>query len=83
MKTFEEVKNAINEGTIKAPNVMYGGNEIPYTSYQLAMAKFNLGILSSGMLMRGVKLKDLKSYFGLKGRSARDCYEEFCIKYYN
>ena len=81
MKTYEEVKNGIAEGTIKAPKVLYGNGEIEFTKYQLAVHKYNLGIMSAGMTCRGIKLKDLKAYYQLKGKSARDCYEEFCLMF--
>lgn len=81
MKTYEEVKKGIEEGTVKAPKVMYGNGEIEFTKYQLSVHKFNLGIMASGMTCRGVKLKDLKAYYGLKGKSAKDCYSEFRLKF--
>jgi hypothetical protein len=33
--------------------------------------------MAKGMQCRGVKLKDLKNYYGLKGRSASDCLAQF------
>lgn len=81
MKTYEEVKQGIADGTINAPKVMYKNGEIEFTRYQLAVHKYNLGIMKAGMTCRGIKLKDLKVYYGLKGKSAKDCYTEFCLKF--
>jgi hypothetical protein len=33
--------------------------------------------MSKGILSRNVKLKDLKAYYGLKGRSAGDCLTQY------
>jgi hypothetical protein len=33
--------------------------------------------MAAGMLCRGVKLKDLKYYYGLKGKTAKDCLVQF------
>ena len=54
-----------------------GSKSISYFSYQLAVHKFNLSIMAKGMQCRGVKLKDLKNYYGLKGRTAADCLPQF------
>jgi len=82
MRTYAELKEGVENGTVKAPVVSYENNDIPYTKYILAVHKFNLGLMSKGMLVRGIKLKHLKDYYGLKGRSAKDCYDEFCAKYF-
>lgn len=78
---YEEVKEGIENGTVKAPKVMVGNGEIEFTKYHLAVHKYNLGIMKAGMTCRGIKLKDLKIYYGLKGKSAKDCYDEFCLKF--
>ena len=82
MKTYNDLVKGVENGTVKVPVVSYENNDIPYTKYILAIHKFNLGLMSKGMLVRGVKLKHLKDYYGLKGRSAKDCYKEFCAMYF-
>ena len=82
MRTYEELKQGIEEGTIKAPVVSFDNKNIEYTKYILATHKYSLGILASGMTLNNIKLKHLKEYYALKGRSAKDCYQEFCAKYF-
>lgn len=67
------------EGTKKAPEVHYGGNRIDYIGYQLSTHNFQLKILASGMTMRGVKLSNIKAYYGFKSRSAKDMLNEMEI----
>jgi len=65
------------EGTLQTPTVSTGDGQVDYFGYQLAVHKYNLRIMAAGMLCRGVKLKDLKHYYGLKGRTAKDCLVQF------
>jgi hypothetical protein len=74
---FEQAKAAVAAGTLNTPSVSVGAKNIDYISYQLATHKFNLSIMAGGMKFKGVKFTDLKKYYGLKGRSAKDCIEEF------
>lgn len=80
---FEQALTDAQDGKLKTPVVIYHGRNIDPFKYQLAVHKFNLGIMKSGMQCRGIKLKDLKSYYGLKGRSAKDCYADFMENIYN
>lgn len=64
-------------GDLETPSVSVSGKSIDYFGYQLAVHHFNLKIMAKGMSCRGVKLKDLKDYYGLKGRSAQDCLSQF------
>lgn len=68
-------------GTLKTPSVSMGTDngvkEINYFGYQLAVHHFNLKIMAKGMSCRGIKLKDLKTYYGLTGRSAADCLPQY------
>lgn len=74
MKTpFEQAVEQAKLGQLQVPSVSMSNKNIDYFSYQLAVHKFNLGIMASGMTCRGIKLRDLKKYYGLKGRSAREC----------
>ena len=77
MTPFQQAVLQVEAGTLKAPSVSYSGKAVDYFKYQLAVHKFNLSIMSKGMTCRGVRLKDLKHYYGLKGRSAADCLPEF------
>jgi len=74
---FELAQQQVADGTLTPPTISYGSKPIDYFGYQLAVHHHNLKILAFGMTMRGVKLKDLKAYYGLKGKSAKDCLVEF------
>ena len=74
---FEEAKKAVYEGKLKAPSVSNGTKTVPYFRFQLATHKFNLSLMAKGMQFRGVKLKDLKNYYGLKGKTAAECLPQF------
>jgi hypothetical protein len=74
MKTpFEQAVEQVRQGLIQAPKVLMGSKNMDYFAYQLAVHKYNLGIMSMGMTCRGIKFTDIKKYYGLKGRSAKDC----------
>ena len=77
MTQFEQALQAVEMGTLSTPTVSTSKGNVDYFGYQLAVHHFNLKIMSKGMLCRGVKLKDLKAYYGLKGRSAGDCLAQF------
>ncbi len=70
---FEKALILARSGQLQTPSVSYGSKQVDYFFYQLANHIFALKILSSGMTMRGIKLKDIKDYYGLKGKSAKDC----------
>lgn len=74
---FEQSVEQAKLGALKTPSVSTANGKIDYFSYQLAVHKFNLGIMASGMTCRGIKFTDIKRYYGLKGRSAKDCLPEF------
>ena len=77
MTPFQQAVLQVEAGQLQAPTVSYGKTTVDYFKYQLAVHKFNLSIMSKGMQCRGVKLKDLKHYYGLKGRTAADCLPQF------
>ena len=88
MTNFEKAYKDAQEGKSKVPTVSSIRDDgeskiIDYFNYQLAIHKFNLGLMTKGLKSRGVKLKDLKDYYGLKGRSAKDCYPHFLVIFYN
>ena len=77
MTQFEQAVLQVEAEQLQAPEVHYGSGKVDYFQYQLAVHHFNLKIMSKGMQCRGVKLKDLKHYYGLKGRTAADCLPQF------
>lgn len=77
MTQFEQALQAVEMGTLSTPTVSTSKGNVDYFGYQLAVHHFNLKIMSRGMTCRGVKLKDLKAYYGLTGRSAADCLPQF------
>lgn len=77
MTQFQQALQQVEAQQLQTPEVSYSGKKVDYFSYQLAVHEFNLKIMSRGMTCRGVKLKDLKGYYGLTGRSAADCLVQF------
>jgi len=74
MKTpFEQAVEQARLGQLQTPKVLMGSKSMDYFGYQLSVHKFNLGIMASGMTCRGIKFTDIKKYYGLKGRSAKEC----------
>lgn len=76
---FEIAQQQVAEGKLQTPKVSMSNKNIDYFGYQISVHKYNLGIMAAGMLCRGIKLKDLKNYYGLKGKSAKDCLIEFNV----
>ena len=74
---FEMAVEQVMKGELQAPRVDANGVRIPYFRYQLSVHHFNLKIMASGMMFRGIKFTDLKKYYGLKGKSAKDCLPQF------
>lgn len=77
MTPFQQALQQAKEGKLQTPNVSMGAKAVDYFGYQLSVHRMNLKIMASGMLCRGVKFSDIKKYYGLKGRSAKDCLEQF------
>lgn len=77
MTPFQQALIAASEGKLQTPTVSTATGNINYFSYQLAVHKFNLSLMAKGIQSRGVKLSDLKRYYGLKGRTAADCLPQF------
>jgi len=64
------------------PVVIYDGKRISAIKYQLAISKMQLSLSAKGIQpFKNWKLKDHKNFYGLKGRTAKDCLEEFMIIY--
>lgn len=77
MTNFEKAIQQVNEGKLQKPSVSMGDKQIDYFGYQLATHHFNLKLMAKGMQFKGIKLKDLKDYYGLKGRTALECLPQF------
>ena len=77
MTQFEQAVQQAKAGQLQTPTVSTSKGNVDYFGYQLAVHHFNLKIMSRGMTCRGVKLKDLKAYYGLKGRTAGECLTQF------
>jgi len=77
MTQFEQALQQVKAGQLKTPTVSTSNCNVDYFGYQLAVHHFNLKIMSKGMTCRGVKLRDLKDYYGLKGRTAADVLPQF------
>jgi hypothetical protein len=73
MTQFEIALAQVKEGNLQTPSVSVGNKEVEYFAYQVATHYFNLKIMASGMKFRGITFKQIKDYYGLKGRSAADC----------
>lgn len=74
---FENSIIELNNGNLQTPKVYTNGKQINYPMYMILVHHFNLKIFASGMTMRGMNLKTLKNYYGLKKRSAKECLIEF------
>ena len=77
MTPFEQAQQDVKNKTLQTPSVTVGAKPIDYFGYQLATHKFNLSIMAKGMMFKGIKFTDIKKYYGLKGRSAKDCLAQF------
>jgi hypothetical protein len=77
MTPFQQAVMQAQAGTLKTPTVSTSEGTINYFGYQLAVHKYYLSLMSKGIQNRQVKLRDLKNYYGLKGRTASDCLPQF------
>lgn len=77
MTPFQQALQQVKEGKLKTPHVSTGGKEVDFFTYQFATHKFNLGLMAKGMCFKGITFTDIKKYYGLKGRGAKDCLEQF------
>ena len=73
MTQFQQSMLATEEGLQQVPKVIYEGKQIPFAGYQLATHIYALKIMGMGMKMRGVTFTQIKKYYGLTGKSAKDC----------
>ena len=73
MTQFQQSMLATENGTQQVPKVIYEGKEIPFAGYQLATHIYALKIMALGMKMRGITFTQIKKYYGLSGKSAKEC----------
>lgn len=74
---FEKAVQAVDAGELTPPVVSYQGANVPYWVYQLNVHHMYLKLMTKGIQNGQVKLKDLKWYYGLKGRTAADVLPKF------
>ena len=77
MTPFQNAVAQAEAGQLQVPTVSTSEGTISYFKYQLATHKYYLSLMSKGIQNRQVKLKDLKQYYGLKGKTAADCLPQF------
>ena len=73
MTQFQQSMLATEEGSQRVPTVIYEGQSIPFAGYQLATHIYALKIMGLGMKMRGITFTQIKKYYGLSGKSAKEC----------
>ena len=73
MTQFQQTMLATENGTMQVPTVSTSEGTIPFAGYQLATHVYALKIMALGMKMRGVTFSQIKKFYGLKGKSAKDC----------
>ncbi len=73
MTQFQQSMLATENGTMQVPTVHTEGGTIPFAGYQLAAHIYALKIMGMGMKMRGVTFTQIKKYYGLTGKSAKEC----------
>jgi hypothetical protein len=61
---------------MQVPTVSTSEGSIPFAGYQLAVHVYALRIMALGMKMRGVTFTQIKKYYGLRGKSAKECVPE-------
>ena len=77
MTPFQQALLQVAEGKLKTPTVSTSEGNINYFGYQLAVHKYNLSIMAAGMKCRGITFTQIKKYYGLKGRTAKEVLPQF------
>lgn len=81
---FEYALQQAEAGLLVTPSVSVEGKPVGYFNYQLNVHLFNLKIMASGMKCRGITFTQIKKYYGLQGKSAKDCVpqmQDVILKY--
>jgi len=76
MTQFQQSMLATENGTMQVPTVSTSEGSIPFAGYQLAVHVYALKIMAAGMKMRGVTFTQIKKYYGLTGKTAKECVPE-------
>jgi hypothetical protein len=80
---FQKAVLGVPSGTYTPPSVNYEGKNINYFAYQISVHHYYLKLMAVGIANKQVKLKDLKNYYGIKGKTAKDVLADFEINIYN
>ena len=73
---FEQAVAAGQNGTLKAPVITIGGTQVNPLRFQVVQHKAMLRMAAANIKVRGFRLKDIKAYYGYKGRSAAEVLKE-------
>lgn len=73
MTPFEQALQQSQAGELQIPTVSTANGNIDFFWYQLAVHKMNLSLMVKGIGSRGITFTQIKKYYGLKGRTAKDC----------
>lgn len=76
MTQFQQAQQAAKEGKLQVPTVSTSTGTVNYFGYQISVHLYNLKMMSLGMKFRGITFTQIKKYYGLKGKSAKECAVE-------
>jgi hydrogenase maturation factor HypE len=76
MTQFQQAQQAAKEGKLQVPTVSTSTGTINYFGYQISVHLYNLKMMSLGMKFREITFTQIKKYYGLKGKSAKECVVE-------
>jgi len=77
MTPFEQAQQEVAQGKLNTPSVNFEGKNVDYFGYQISVHRFNLRIMAKGMKCKGITFTQIKKYYGLNGKSAKDCLPQF------
>ena len=82
MTPFEKEIEKFNKH--EGATISVNGNDVPLLYYNMTIHKFELGLNAKGLKPnRHWRLKPIKDYYGLRGRSGKDAYREFIDTIWN
>jgi hypothetical protein len=80
MTQFQQAQQAAKEGKLQVPTVSTStGTYVNYFGYQISVHLYNLKMMSLGMKFGGITFTQIKKYYGLKGKSAKECAVELQV----